>query len=206
MSLTFDGSTNTISGLVINSTNITDGSIVNADISASAAIASTKLSGVTSGITMADIWRVSAQFTTGNGYTYITSNWERADTGNSGKIGTGMTESSGVFTYPSTGIYLVQYGAWGNAGVNGSVHTAGLNIQSTVDNGSNFTFDAGMYFSIPNVSTYSYGGGTCQHMFDVTNVSTHKSRMAVYSSSNLTWEASTTGTNVYVSFTRLGDT
>ena len=206
MSLTFDGSTNTISGLVINSTNITDGSIVNADISASAAIASTKLSGVTSGITMADIWRVSAQFTTGNGYTYITSNWERADTGNSGKIGTGMTESSGVFTYPSTGIYLVQYGAWGNAGVNGSVHTAGLNIQSTVDNGSNFTFDAGMYFSIPNVSTYSYGGGTCQHMFDVTNVSTHKSRMAVYSSSNLTWEAATTGNNIYVSFTRLGDT
>ena len=206
MSLTFDGSTNTISGLVINSTNITDGSIVNADISASAAIASTKLSGVTSGITMADIWRVSAQFTTGNGYTYITSNWERADTGNSGKIGTGMTESSGVFTYPSTGIYLIQYGAWGNAGVNGSIHTAGLNIQSTVDNGSNFTFDAGMYFSIPNVSTYSYGGGTCQHMFDVTNVSTHKSRMAVYSSSNLTWEAATTGNNIYVSFTRLGDT
>ena len=56
MALTFDGSTNTISGLVINSTNITDGSIVNADISASAAIASTKLSGITSGIEMADIW------------------------------------------------------------------------------------------------------------------------------------------------------
>ena len=158
------------------------------------------------GIELADIWRVSAQFTTGSGYTFITSNWERADTGNSGKIGTGMTESSGVFTYPSTGLYLVQYGAWGNAGVNGSVHTAGLNIQSTVDNGSNYTFDAGAYFSIPNVSTYSYGGGTCQHMFDVTNVSTHKSRMVVYSSSNVTWEASTSSNNVYVSFIRLGDT
>ena len=193
-----------------------DGSIVDADI---ASLTSSKLSGAlpaisgasltnlpAGGIDNADIWRVSAQFTTGSGYTYITSNWERADTGNSGKIGTGMTESSGVFTYPSTGIYLIQYGAWGNAGANGSIHTGGLNIQSTVDNGSNYTFDAGMYFSIPNVSTYSYGGGTCQHMFDVTNVSTHKSRMAVYSDSNLTWEGSTTSNNVYVSFTRLGDT
>jgi len=158
------------------------------------------------GITEADIWRVTAQFTTGTGYTTLTSNWERADTGNSGKIGTGMTESSGVFTYPSTGIYLVQFGAWGNAGANGSAHTAGHNIQSTVDNGSNYTYNAGMYYSIPNVSTYSYNGGTCQHMFDVTDVSTHKSRMVVYSSSSVTWEASTNQNNVYVSFIRLGDT
>ena len=111
-----------------------------------------------------------------------------------------------VFTYPSTGIYLVQFGAWGNAGANGSAHTVGHNIQSTVDNGSNYTYDAGMYYSIPNVSTYSYNGGTCQHMFDVTDVSTHKSRMVVYSSSSVTWEASTSSNNVYVSFIRLGDT
>ena len=62
MALTFDGSTNTISGLVINSANITDGTIVNADINASAAIASTKLSGVTSGITMADNWYINSRY------------------------------------------------------------------------------------------------------------------------------------------------
>jgi len=157
------------------------------------------------GITMADIWRVTAQFNSNAGYTYLTSNWERADTGNSGQIGTGMTESSGVFTYPSTGVYLVQYGAWGNTN-SSSAHTVGINIQSTVDNGSNYTFVAGRYFSIPNISTYNYGGGTCQHIFDVTDVSTHKSRMVTYSSSSVTWEASTSGNNVYVSFIRLGDT
>ena len=168
------------------------------------AISGANLTGLSSSLSVADIWRVNAQFSSNNSYAYITSNWERADTGNSGKIGTGMTQSSGVFTYPSTGIYLVQYGAWANT--TSSAHTVGINIQSTVDNGNNYTFDASSYFSIPNISTYSYGGGTCQHIFDVTNVSTHKSRMAVYSSSNVTWEGSTSGNGVYVSFIRLGDT
>ena len=45
MALVLDGGANTITNLVINSANITDGSIVNADINASAAIASSKISG-----------------------------------------------------------------------------------------------------------------------------------------------------------------
>ena len=49
MALILDGSNDTITGLQINSANIVDGSIVNADINASAAIASTKLSGISSG-------------------------------------------------------------------------------------------------------------------------------------------------------------
>ena len=49
MALVLNGSNDTITGLQINSANIVDGSIVNADINASAAIASTKLSGISSG-------------------------------------------------------------------------------------------------------------------------------------------------------------
>ena len=45
MALILNGSNDTITGLQINSANIVDGSIVNADINASAAIASTKISG-----------------------------------------------------------------------------------------------------------------------------------------------------------------
>ena len=60
MALVLNGSTDTITGLQINSANIVDGSIVNADINASAAIASTKLSGISAGITMVDSWYVNA--------------------------------------------------------------------------------------------------------------------------------------------------
>lgn len=45
MALVLDGGANTITNLVINSANITDGSIVNADINSSAAIASSKIAG-----------------------------------------------------------------------------------------------------------------------------------------------------------------
>ena len=63
---------------------------------------------VSAGITEADQWRVTTNFNSNSSAYLITSNWERNDT-HFDKIGTGMTESSGVFTFPSTGIYLILY-------------------------------------------------------------------------------------------------
>jgi hypothetical protein len=62
------------------------------------------------GITEADQWRLT---TTTNQATDadITTNWERVDSTGWDKIGTGMTESSGIFTFPSTGIYLITFSA-----------------------------------------------------------------------------------------------
>jgi len=60
------------------------------------------------GITMADGWRLSANTNQGtNGV--VSTNWERMDTREFSQIGTGLTESSGVFTFPTTGIYWVHY-------------------------------------------------------------------------------------------------
>ena len=58
------------------------------------------------GITVADQWRITAAHA---GIGYITANWERMDTDSAGLIGSAMTESSGVFTFPSTGTYLVTF-------------------------------------------------------------------------------------------------
>jgi hypothetical protein len=58
------------------------------------------------GITEADQWRITASSST-SGQVEINSNWERVDSRGLGTLGTGMTESSGIFTFPSTGIYLV---------------------------------------------------------------------------------------------------
>ena len=57
------------------------------------------------GITEADQFRLTANITGTNAD--ITSNLERTDNSGSTKIGTGMTESSGIFSFPSTGIYLI---------------------------------------------------------------------------------------------------
>ena len=57
-------------------------------------------------ISEADQWRLTAD--TSNGFNgSITSNLERADDATFSKIGTGVTESSGIFTFPSTGLYLI---------------------------------------------------------------------------------------------------
>ena len=62
------------------------------------------------GITMADQWRLSAATTFSSGASNkISSNWERTDTTGYGTIGSAMTESSGEFSFPATGIYLIMY-------------------------------------------------------------------------------------------------
>ncbi len=59
------------------------------------------------GISQADQWRIKSSYDyPSSGATQLTANWERIDTDSPGLIGSGMTESSGVFTFPSTGIYL----------------------------------------------------------------------------------------------------
>jgi len=58
------------------------------------------------GITQTDQWRLTAD-TNQNTDADVTTNWERVDNPNWDKIGTGMTESSGIFTFPATGYWLV---------------------------------------------------------------------------------------------------
>ena len=59
------------------------------------------------GITEADNWRLTSTFD--GGADPIASNWERADDATAGYLGTGMTQSSGVFTFPSTGIWRIAF-------------------------------------------------------------------------------------------------
>ena len=154
------------------------------------------------GITVAHQWRVTTTFQgTANP---VASNWEQADTDGYGGIGTAMSESSGVFTFPSTGIYLVQ--------ANVSVYYGGnlrywrVNIQSTTDN-SSYADAAGSYGNINQVSSNWYSSAEAKFMFDVTNTSTHKVRMVVTPDNESAYFAGATDQNLlYFTFIRLGDT
>ena len=57
----------------------------------------------TPGVTVADQWKITSNVT---GSSDLTSNWARDTTRNGGNVGSAMTQSSGIFTFPSTGIYL----------------------------------------------------------------------------------------------------
>jgi len=152
------------------------------------------------GITMADQWRLSAN-TSISGTGSVTSNWERADNTNAGFIGTGVTQSSGIFTFPSTGIYLInfKYVTLSTAGGIGTIHFI---IQTTTDNSAYATVSRVSDSENANRNT----NGFLQYFFDVTSTVNCKVKFGHvdYDGGSLLGNTAFNQTSAY--FTRLGDT
>ena len=87
-----------------------------------------------SGIEEVDMWRITANKTS-DGVSEVTANWERADTGLFSHVGTGVSESSGIFSFPSTGYWLIQ--STGYLYANGGARAyAGIGLKITENNSS----------------------------------------------------------------------
>ena len=154
------------------------------------------------GITMADQWRINSASTLSNA-AFVTANWEQVDTGGYGTIGSAMSESSGVFTFPSTGIYLI-IGKMVSYFDTARLYV-GHGIYTTTDNSSYAQVaDAynGMY------AGYAWSSTTTHFIFDVTNTSTHKVKMGIWTASsvNTIVNGGTNSTETGFTFIRLGDT
>ena len=176
---------------------------VDTDTLANNSVTSAK-SVLTEGIKMVDQWRLTANtsISPSVGY-FIDSNWERVDSDNFGQLGTGMTESSGVFTFPTTGIYLVQTTTnFRNPNSNSQTFAY---ITVSTNGGSSFD-DAALSLTRVSVSA-SYSSATCSHVLDVTDTSQIKVMLKVYvTSSNTVAEGNTNRTMTGMTFMRLGDT
>ncbi len=61
----------------------------------------------TAGITELDTWRVTTNFQ--GDVSPISSNWEREDDDSPINLGTGMSVSSGTWTFPSTGVWEITF-------------------------------------------------------------------------------------------------
>ena len=145
-----------------------DGTVSTAKIVDANVTSAKMFSGFANGITEVDNWRITAD-TTSNGY--ITSNWERNDSADFAKLGTGMTQSSGVFTFPSTGKYLIQL--HGDFKSNADAAFS-FNLHTTVNN-STYTFrvSAGNASS----STDEYSTSDAFYVVNVDNVSNVKVKL-----------------------------
>ena len=154
------------------------------------------------GITMADQWRINTEYQVST-FSYITSNWERNDSDGFGKIGTGMSESSGEFSFPSTGVYLVRIVInWYASG--GGTNYNRVGIFTTIDN-STYTQSAYSWSGVE--SSNQYNSMTAEILFDVTDVSTHKLKFQTGASNTRPRVRGETSYNAsYATFIRLGDT
>ncbi|NDB60409.1 hypothetical protein EB001_18455 [bacterium] len=187
----------------IQSLGITDGTIVNADINASAAIASTKLSGVVSGLTAADQWRLTTNFSVSSGTTSdITSNWEQNDSTGFTVLGSSMTQSSGIFTFPSTGYWLINYIM--NPISSSTDDYVGGYISITTDN-STYTDVTETYGNQRAVNADTIV--ISSFIFDVTSTTNCKVKFKGRAGNTTeNFQGNTTKNRTHVTFIRLGDT
>ena len=161
-------------------------------------------SGFANGVTVADSWRLTSNVT--DAVDPIASNLEQSDTDGAGQLGSAMTVSSGIFTFPSTGFWLIIF--TGNTYLNGDSRHHHLSIHTTTDNSSYNLAATGYTFIQQTSSNTTQSSATCHFLFDVTNVTTHKCKFVfenVQNSSTIL-EGSTGTDDTCFKFIRLGDT
>jgi len=154
------------------------------------------------GITDASQWRVTTSFT--GEASPIASNLEVVDTYGYGSLGSAMTESSGVFTFPSTGYWLIEF--TGEFYLDGYSRYNQAIIETTTDD-SSYNVAALSTCGIAPIGEAKHGHAKASFLFDVTSTSTHKVRFSIALSDTDTTIFSSTSTNqTHMTFIRLGDT
>ena len=156
------------------------------------------------GITEVDQWYLPSSWTTSGA---IITSWQRFTTANVGAaspLGTGMSHSSGTFTFPSTGKYLVIGTAHFTIASNDNCL---MQTKVTVDN-SNYYVYATIKDGNPSGNAMT-GGSSSFAFIDVTstsNVKLHMYATSLASGSQLDGYNSSDGVQTGVVFIRLGDT
>ena len=143
------------------------------------------------GLTEADMWETSASISSTG---VITTNLQRSSQTAFGYLGTGMTESSGIFTFPSTGYWWV----WWSAKFRGAAGAFGDLYCDATTNNSTYTA-IGVASGTPDgvVNT-----GNQSALLDVTDTSNIKVRVRYDRSGSTTID----GGETRFYFQRLADT
>ena len=190
---------------------IADGTIANADINdlaaskltgALPAISGAALTGIDEeGVTISDTWEMSTDFNA----TSITPivNWSAGDGICVANKGTAMSHSSGVFTFPTTGTWLVS--------ASPQIYKAGdcrqmeFRIQTSNNGGNSWhtvcTVD--MNTNQGSEGSNVHAGNFAQIIFNCYSTSDAKVRFTGQGTSQVTWYGN--GGRFLASFTRLGD-
>ena len=150
------------------------------------------------GITMMDQWRITGDNNKTTNQT-IDSNWERTDT-LFAQIGTGVSESSGIFTFPQTGIYLLMC----QHQMGGSASYAGIALQASSDSGGSYTSLTQGYQNMSTVGGYHHV--TMHAILDLTNASTFRVRLVAVNNASTQYSGSSSYFRNGITFIRIGDT
>ena len=148
---------------------------------------------ISGGVTHAQIWRrgsFSGAMSPVTGFSKYTST-------NNASVGADMTESSGIFTFPTTGIWYIK--VQGYLYKNSFVGSATITIDTTTNN-SSYSGTGNTYWShVTGTDGTQYSHTINTMMFDVTDTSQCKCAFRAAGSAGQ-WDSA------HVEFIRLGDT
>jgi|DEB0MinimDraft_10_1074344.scaffolds.fasta_scaffold85690_2 hypothetical protein len=157
-------------------------------------------SALISGITEADYYYTNSNISLSAATKTLVTTWARNTQGF--KIGTGMSVSSGIWTFPSTGIYLI------NVNINYNASTSSRyvysEIQSTTDNSTYTTLTRG-YTQMYHASSSWWAGNSISIIFDCTNTTNDKIKILGQSENATTIEGGVNDGSQAV-FVKIGDT
>ena len=159
------------------------------------------------GITMVAQFRVTGDFDIPTSEGSITSNLERSDTRGAASFGSiQMSQSSGVFTFPSTGFYLVIFTVQFYASANdGNLQAL---IKFTSDN-SSYNTTALIQQSANANQSISFGSGAVTVLLDITDTTNQKVKFnlgAGPSGTAAKARGDTDQNETTMTFIRIGDT
>ena len=140
-----------------------------------AAVDGSALTGIAGGLTEVDTWRLTSSFTGEQDW----GSMERVDTDAAGHVGTGLSNSGAIFSFPNTGYYLLQIQSNFYKSSTGQ-RLIGISLQFTTNNSSysevgwSRTMIADETSSSENMYTSVY----LAKLFDITDISNQKFKIA----------------------------
>ena len=133
------------------------------------------------------------------------TNWTRSSLSDAAPYLTGMSHSSGIFTFPKTGVYRVDF----RFGYYKSDHRRyiGALISLSTNSGGSYFDLARNYTHLYDVSSSStYNNASVYTHVDVQNVSTYRMRFEVVPQDAITLYGANDDTRTMVTFNRIANT
>jgi hypothetical protein len=157
------------------------------------------------GITMIDQYRVTSNAQ--GDQEPIQNNLERVDNARNGLLNAGMTVSSGVWTFPSTGYYEIyaQVVSYVTSGVNN--RELRFYMYTTVDNGSNWNDSVHAYDQQYNSGSNTWATSQFNYVIDITDTSNDKVKFYFSPDQTAAYMRGDTDVNyTYFVFKKIADT
>jgi hypothetical protein len=158
-----------------------------------------------SGVTDLDAWAISSNYNASSGSNIISSNWyQYRDRTSWPGVGSEMTESSGVFTFPSTGLWHIHFAVGAYNSANNSGNYFGGQVYYSSNSGGSYSAVTSSYDAIAGNS--DHGTNTMETFLDITDASTARIKFHtnIAASKNIFGDSSQFRTGAV--FTRFGDT